>query len=57
MPKRVLYAKEIAQREQIFSRALELVARTGRRTASLREIAESVGLGRTWTLARTVPRT
>lgn len=44
MPKKGSYAKGIAKREQILSRALEVFAEKGYRKASLREIAESVGL-------------
>lgn len=38
------YAKGIAKREEILERALEVFAEKGYRRASLREIAESVGL-------------
>ncbi|WP_348787778.1 helix-turn-helix domain-containing protein [Leifsonia sp. NPDC080035] len=38
------YAKGIAKREEILARALEVFAEKGYRKASLREIAESVGL-------------
>ena len=44
MPKKGSYAKGIAKREEILSRALEVFAEKGYRRASLREIAESVGL-------------
>ncbi|WP_025155871.1 TetR/AcrR family transcriptional regulator [Leifsonia aquatica] len=44
MPKKGSYAKGIAKREEILSRALEVFAAKGYRRASLREIAESVGL-------------
>ncbi|MFF2051723.1 TetR/AcrR family transcriptional regulator [Leifsonia sp. NPDC058194] len=44
MPKKGSYAKGIAKREEILSRALEVFADKGYRRASLREIAESVGL-------------
>lgn len=44
MPKKGSYAKGIAKREEILSRALEVFAEKGYRKASLREIAESVGL-------------
>ncbi|GIT79133.1 TetR family transcriptional regulator [Leifsonia sp. LS1] len=44
MPKKGSYAKGIAKREEILSRALEVFADKGYRKASLREIAESVGL-------------
>ncbi|GAA5031428.1 TetR/AcrR family transcriptional regulator [Microbacterium fluvii] len=38
------YAKGIAKREEILSRALEVVAREGYRGASVKEIADAVGL-------------
>ncbi|WP_158864012.1 TetR/AcrR family transcriptional regulator [Leifsonia sp. AG29] len=44
MPKKGSYAKGIAKREEILTRALEVFAEKGYRKASLREIAESVGL-------------
>ena len=44
MPKKGSYAKGIAKREEILTTALEVFAQRGYRRASLREIAESVGL-------------
>jgi AcrR family transcriptional regulator len=44
MPQKGSYAKGIAKREEILTRALEVFAEKGYRKASLREIAESVGL-------------
>jgi AcrR family transcriptional regulator len=44
MPEKRGYAKGIAKREEILARALEVFAEKGYRKASLREIAESVGL-------------
>lgn len=44
MPAKRGYAKGIAKREEILARALEVFAAKGYRKASLREIAESVGL-------------
>lgn len=44
MPPKRGYAKGIAKREEILARALEVFAEKGYRKASLREIAESVGL-------------
>lgn len=42
--RRGAYAKGLAKREEILSRALDVVARKGYRGASVKEIAESVGL-------------
>jgi AcrR family transcriptional regulator len=44
MPEKRGYAKGIAKREEILARALEVFAEKGYRKASLREIAQSVGL-------------
>ncbi|WP_295117498.1 TetR/AcrR family transcriptional regulator [uncultured Leifsonia sp.] len=44
MPEKRGYAKGIAKREEILARALEVFAEKGYRKASLREIADSVGL-------------
>jgi AcrR family transcriptional regulator len=44
MPEKRGYAKGIAKREEILARALEVFADKGYRKASLREIADSVGL-------------
>ncbi|WP_223690396.1 TetR/AcrR family transcriptional regulator [Leifsonia poae] len=44
MPKKGSYAKGIAKREEILATALTVFAQRGYRRASLREIAESVGL-------------
>jgi len=44
MPKKGSYAKGIAKREEILTTALDVFAAKGYRRASLREIAESVGL-------------
>lgn len=38
------YAKGVAKREEILTRALEVIAREGYRRASVKELAESVGL-------------
>jgi len=44
MARRGSYAKGIAKREEILSRALEVIAREGYRGASVKELAEAVGL-------------
>lgn len=44
MPKKGSYAKGLAKREEILATALEVFAERGYRRASLREIAEAVGL-------------
>jgi AcrR family transcriptional regulator len=44
MARRGSYAKGVAKREEILERALEVVAREGYRGASVKEIAEAVGL-------------
>jgi AcrR family transcriptional regulator len=44
MPKKGSYAKGLAKREEILTTALEVFAQRGYRRASLREIAEAVGL-------------
>ena len=44
MAKRGSYAKGVAKREEILTRALDVVAEQGFRGASVREIAEAVGL-------------
>jgi AcrR family transcriptional regulator len=44
MAKRGSYAKGVAKREEILTRALEVIAREGFRGASVREIADAVGL-------------
>lgn len=44
MAQRGSYAKGLAKREEILTRALEVVAREGYRGASVKEIAEAVGL-------------
>ena len=44
MPKKGSYAKGLAKREEILTTALEVFAERGYRRASLREIAEAVGL-------------
>ncbi|KHK95659.1 TetR family transcriptional regulator [Microbacterium mangrovi] len=44
MAKRGSYAKGVAKREEILTRALEVVAEQGFRSASVREIADAVGL-------------
>jgi AcrR family transcriptional regulator len=44
MARRGSYAKGLAKREEILERALEVVARVGYRGASVKEIAEAVGL-------------
>ncbi|HYP72739.1 MAG TPA: TetR family transcriptional regulator, partial [Microbacterium sp.] len=38
------YAKGVAKREEILTRALQVIAREGYRGASVKEIAEAVGL-------------
>ena len=42
--RRGAYAKGVAKREEILQRALEVIAREGYRGASVKEIAEAVGL-------------
>lgn len=44
MARRGSYAKGVAKREEILERALDVVAREGYRGASVKEIAEAVGL-------------
>ncbi|NQX13668.1 TetR/AcrR family transcriptional regulator [Microbacteriaceae bacterium VKM Ac-2855] len=44
MPSKGSYAKGVAKREEILQTALEVFSRQGYRKASLREIAEAVGL-------------
>ncbi len=44
MPKKGSYAKGLAKREEILTTALDVFAERGYRRASLREIAEAVGL-------------
>lgn len=44
MTKRGAYAKGVVKREEILEAALEIVGRLGYRKASVREIAEAVGL-------------
>lgn len=44
MAQRGSYAKGVAKREEILQRALEVIAREGYRGASVKEIADSVGL-------------
>lgn len=44
MAKRGSYAKGIAKREEILERALEVIARSGMRGASVKEIADAVDL-------------
>lgn len=44
MARRGSYAKGIAKREEILQRALEVIARSGIRGASVKEIADAVGL-------------
>ncbi|MGM7669199.1 TetR/AcrR family transcriptional regulator [Microbacterium sp. A93] len=44
MARRGSYAKGVAKREEILERALEVIAREGYRGASVKEIADSVGL-------------
>lgn len=44
MPKRGSYAKGVAKRDEILTRALDVVAEQGFRSASVREIADAVGL-------------
>jgi AcrR family transcriptional regulator len=48
MPKKGSYAKGIARREEIPTTALGVFAQKGYHGASLREIAQSVGLRRAW---------
>lgn len=44
MARRGSYAKGVAKREEILERALEVIARQGYRGASVKELAETVGL-------------
>ena len=44
MAQRGAYAKGVAKREEILERALEVIAREGYRGASVKELAEAVGL-------------
>lgn len=44
MARRGSYAKGVAKREEILQRALEVIAREGYRGASVRELADAVGL-------------
>ena len=44
MTRRGSYAKGVARRDEILTRALEVIAREGYRGASVKEIAEAVGL-------------
>jgi len=44
MARRGSYAKGVAKREEILERALEVIAREGYRGASVKEIADAVGL-------------
>ncbi len=44
MARRGSYAKGVAKREEILTRALEVVAREGYRGASVKELADAVGL-------------
>jgi AcrR family transcriptional regulator len=44
MARRGSYAKGVAKREEILERALEVIAREGYRGASVKELAEAVGL-------------
>lgn len=44
MARRGAYAKGVAKREEILERALEVVAREGYRGASVKELADAVGL-------------
>lgn len=44
MARRGSYAKGVAKREEILERALEVIAREGYRGASVRELADAVGL-------------
>ncbi|MBS1674133.1 MAG: helix-turn-helix transcriptional regulator, partial [Actinobacteria bacterium] len=44
MAKRGAYAKGVVKREEILAAALEIVGRLGYRNASVREIADAVGL-------------
>ena len=44
MAQRGSYAKGVAKREEILERALEVIAREGYRGASIKELAEAVGL-------------
>ncbi|MFV0319285.1 MAG: TetR/AcrR family transcriptional regulator [Microbacterium sp.] len=43
-PKRGSYAKGVAKREETLTRALEVIAREGYRGASVKELADAVGL-------------
>lgn len=47
MAQRGSYAKGIAKREEILTKALEMIAREGYRGASVKELAEAVGLSQT----------
>ncbi|SDS06437.1 DNA-binding transcriptional regulator, AcrR family [Paraoerskovia marina] len=47
MPRRGPYAKGIARRERLLTAALAVIARQGYRGASLKEIADEVGLSQT----------
>ena len=44
MPRPARYAKGLAKREEILATALEVIARTGYRNTSIRELAVAVGL-------------
>ena len=44
MPRPARYAKGVAKREEILTTALEVIARTGYRRTSVRELAAAVGL-------------
>lgn len=44
MPRPARYAKGVAKREEILTTALEVIARTGYRNTSVRELAAAVGL-------------
>lgn len=44
MPRPARYAKGLAKREEILTTALEVIARTGYRNTSVRELAAAVGL-------------
>lgn len=44
MPRPARYAKGLAKREEILATALEVIARTGYRQTSVRELAAAVGL-------------
>ena len=44
MPRPARYAKGIAKREEILDTALEVIARSGYARASVRELADAVGL-------------